>query len=71
MAKGVITFFNEARGYGFIASERDADSLRTIYVHHSRIAGRGYRTLSEGDAVTFDLRESRHGVEAVNVRRDR
>jgi CspA family cold shock protein len=69
MHKGVITFFNEIRGYGFIATERAAERPRPIYVHHSRIAGRGYRTLREGDAVTFDLRESRTGLEAVNVRR--
>jgi len=70
MLKGVITFFNEMRGYGFIATEPAPEGPRPIYVHHSRIAGRGYRTLREGDVVTFDLRESRQGLEAVNVRRD-
>jgi len=70
MARGVITFFNETRGYGFITGDLGAEPAPPIYVHHSHIAGRGYRTLREGDAVTFDLLESRLGMEAVNVRRE-
>jgi CspA family cold shock protein len=68
MPRGRIKFFNEAKGYGFI--EADEGSLEAgVYVHHSQIAQPGYRTLKEGEAVEFDLREGSSGLEAVNVQR--
>jgi CspA family cold shock protein len=63
MPRGVIKFFNENRGYGFIESERKEN----IYVHYSAIKEVGYKTLKEGQEVWFDLRNGQHGLEAVNV----
>jgi CspA family cold shock protein len=71
MPKGVIKFFNESKGYGFIETEATPGHSRTtgVYVHHSQIAEAGYRTLREGEAVVFDVREGCRGLEAVNVQR--
>jgi CspA family cold shock protein len=66
MHKGVITFFNDAKGYGFIEAE---ERTSRIFVHHSQISQPGYRTLREGESVAFDVREGNFGVEAVNVQR--
>ena len=63
MPRGVIKFFNEQKGYGFIEN----DQRRSIYVHYSSIKKGGYRTLKEGEEVWFDLRERADGLEAVNV----
>jgi cold shock CspA family protein len=65
MPKGVITFFNENKGYGFISAEETPDP--DVFVHHSQIAHTGYRTLKEGEVVEFDVREGNGGLEAVNV----
>ncbi len=65
MPKGVIKFFNESRGYGFI--EQGAPEQVQVFVHHTQIADDGYRTLKEGEEVEFDIREGRRGPEAVNV----
>ncbi len=65
MARGVIRYFNDRRGYGFIEA-RDGDAS-SIYVHHSKIAGTGYRTLRPGDVVEFDLDERSGGREAARV----
>ena len=72
MPKGIIKFFSESRGYGFIEAEGGApeeDRRNDLFVHHSQIAEKGYRTLQEGDQVTFDVREGQRGLEAVNVHR--
>jgi CspA family cold shock protein len=71
MPKGVIKFFNESRGYGFIETEETPGPAPDVgvYVHYSQIAETGYRTLSEGEAVEFDVREGHKGLEAVNVQR--
>ena len=71
MPKGVIKFFNDSRGYGFIeADETPETKRRELYVHHSQIVDdEGYRTLREGEAVTFEVREGDQGLEAVNVHR--
>jgi CspA family cold shock protein len=63
MPRGIIKFFNETKGYGFIESDQE-DS---IFVHHSAIKKGGYKTLQEGQEVWFDVRRGRRGVEAVNV----
>lgn len=63
MPRGIIKFFNEQKGYGFIES----DQKDSIFVHHSSIKQEGYRTLKEGQEVWFDVRQSQRGLEAVNV----
>jgi CspA family cold shock protein len=61
-----VKWFNENRGYGFI---RRDEGGKEIYVHYSAIVGEGFRTLSEGETVEFDLIEGERGPEARNVRR--
>ena len=63
MPRGVIKFFNEDKGYGFIEN----DQRGNIFVHFSSIKKEGFRTLKEGEEVWFDLREGQRGLEAVNV----
>lgn len=63
--QGTVKWFNEAKGYGFIVSEqRTAD----VYVHHTSIIAEGFRSLSEGDRVSFDVVEGARGAQARNVR---
>lgn len=63
MTRGTVKWFNDAKGYGFIA-QPDGDD---VFVHFSAIAGEGFRTLSEGEEVEFELRESEKGLQAANV----
>jgi cold shock protein len=63
--RGTVKWFNENRGYGFIRREADG---RPVYVHYADIAGEGFRTLSEGETVEFDLVDSERGLTARNVR---
>src|SRR5207249_8494539 len=63
MARGTVTWFNDQKGYGFI----EAEGAREVFVHHSAIEGRGFRTLHEGDQVEFEIRNSARGAEAANV----
>jgi CspA family cold shock protein len=64
MATGTVKWFSEAKGYGFIApDEGDKD----LFVHHSEIAGEGYKTLAEGARVEFEARQGTKGPEASNV----
>ncbi len=71
MPRGTIKFFSESRGYGFIKSDESAgeEKKEDLFVHHSQIAESGYRTLREGDEVTFDVKDGQRGPEAVNVQR--
>ena len=62
---GTVKWYNEEKGYGFIARARGAD----VFLHHSAIADEGQRTLSEGDRVTFDVVEGPKGLQAKNVAR--
>jgi CspA family cold shock protein len=62
-ATGSVKWFNEAKGYGFIAQESGED----IFVHYTAIKGEGYRTLAEGDKVEFDVVEGDKGKAAANV----
>ena len=64
MATGTVKFFNSEKGYGFIAQEQGDD----IFVHYSNIQGNGYKSLSEGQRVEFDVARGRKGDEAQNVR---
>jgi len=60
---GVVKWFNDAKGYGFIVRERGED----VFVHHAAIVGEGYKTLHEGDRVSFDVVEGPKGLQATNV----
>jgi CspA family cold shock protein len=64
MASGTVKWFNASKGYGFIAP---ADGTKDVFVHHSNIAGNGYKTLEEGAKVEFETREGAKGPEAINV----
>jgi CspA family cold shock protein len=63
MAKGTVKWFNESKGFGFIAREDGED----LFVHHTAIQGNGFKTLSEGQAVSFDLDKGPKGLRAINV----
>jgi len=62
--KGKVKWFNESRGYGFIEKE---DGSGDVFVHYSSIQGDGFKTLSEGEQVEFELIDSDKGPKAVNV----
>lgn len=63
MANGIVKWFSDKKGYGFIEKEDGGD----IFVHHSAIDMSGFKTLSEGDRVTFDVEEGERGPAAKNV----
>ena len=63
MAKGTVKWFNDAKGFGFISRE-DGDD---IFVHHTSISGSGFKSLSEGQAVTFEVEKTPKGPRAINV----
>ena len=63
MPEGTVKWFNPKKGYGFIAAAEGRD----IFVHYANISGDGYKTLAEGDAVTFDIVEGEKGPRAENV----
>lgn len=62
--QGTVKFFNAEKGFGFISREGGQD----VFVHHTNIAGTGYKTLNEGQAVEFEVGPGRKGDEALNVR---
>ncbi len=63
MTEGIVKWFNDKKGYGFI----EAEECKDLFVHHSSIDMTGFRTLSEGDRVSFEVAETDRGTEAKNV----
>ena len=63
MAKGTVKWFNDSKGFGFIEQEEGDD----VFVHHSAINASGFKTLREGDRVTFDIEQGQKGLAAANV----
>ena len=65
LSKGTVKWFNNKKGYGFINQEEGGD----IFVHYSSIEMTGYKTLNQGEEVTFEIEESDRGPEAKNVKK--
>jgi len=63
MAEGNVKWFNEAKGFGFIEQDNGPD----VFVHFSQIQGDGFKTLAEGERVSFDVTEGQKGPQASNV----
>ena len=63
MAEGKVKWFNESKGFGFITSEENVD----VFVHYSSIEGNGFKTLVEGDSVSFEIEQGPKGPKAINV----
>lgn len=64
MSKGIVKWFNESKGFGFIQPEGGGDD---VFVHYSAIKADGFRTLSEGQSVTFEIEEGPKGFHATEV----
>jgi CspA family cold shock protein len=63
MADGIVKWFDDRKGYGFIEQDGGPD----VFVHHTGINGTGFKSLKEGDKVTFEVEEGKKGPAAVNV----
>ena len=65
MATGTVKWFNESKGFGFISPD---DGSKDVFVHFSAIVNDGFRTLAEGQQVTFDVEDGPKGPQATNVK---
>jgi CspA family cold shock protein len=65
MAEGSVKWFNEAKGFGFIEQDNGPD----VFVHFSQIQGDGFKTLGEGDRVSFDVSQGQKGPQSSNVQK--
>jgi CspA family cold shock protein len=65
MSEGIVKWFNDTKGFGFIQQEGGKD----LFVHHSAIQGEGFKSLAEGDKVSFDVVAGQKGPAAENVRK--
>ncbi len=63
MAQGTVKWFNDSKGFGFIAAEDGTE----LFVHYSAIQGDGFKTLVEGDSVSFDTEQGPKGPKAINI----
>ncbi len=63
MAQGTVKWFNDSKGFGFIAQENGED----VFVHFSAIQGDGFKSLAEGDRVEFEITKGNKGIQAANV----
>ncbi|MFQ5756952.1 MAG: cold-shock protein [Acidiferrobacterales bacterium] len=64
MSTGTVKWFNESKGYGFITPQ---DGTKDVFVHHSGISGSGFKTLAEGQRVTFSIQQGPKGPSATDV----
>ena len=65
MTQGTVKWFNEAKGYGFITTDEGKD----VFVHYSAIMGDGFKTLAEGQKVSFEITQGAKGPQASNVQK--
>ena len=63
MAQGTVKWFNDSKGFGFIAAEDGSE----VFVHHTSIQGGGFKSLAKGDKVSFDTEQGPKGPKAINV----
>ena len=69
MASGKVKWFDNKKGFGFIAQVAGQGAGQDVFVHHTSIMGGGFKTLIEGEEVTFDVVSSEKGLKAQNVQR--
>jgi CspA family cold shock protein len=65
VAEGTVKWFNDSKGFGFIEQESGPD----VFVHFSEVQGEGFKSLAEGDRVSFEITKGQKGPQAVNVRK--